>query len=107
MQLKVFVLPVKEGDRRRGGGAGGEVWGSGGAIAGHCRQAMKRHGDLLAAIADPDNLRLAFWKASKGQGGLPGVPGAGAASCADECVRAGARTGGGVPGQRAVEEGPV
>ena len=28
---------------------------------------MKRHGELLAAIADPDNLRLAFWKASKGK----------------------------------------
>ena len=28
---------------------------------------MKRHGALLAAIADPGNLRLAFWKASKGK----------------------------------------
>jgi len=28
---------------------------------------MKRHGGLLAAIADPGNLRLAFWKASKGK----------------------------------------
>ncbi|MGA2863654.1 MAG: hypothetical protein ABSF95_04110 [Verrucomicrobiota bacterium] len=28
---------------------------------------MKRHGHLLAGIADPDNLRLAFWKASKGK----------------------------------------
>jgi hypothetical protein len=28
---------------------------------------MKRDGALLAAIADPGNLRLAFWKASKGK----------------------------------------
>jgi retron-type reverse transcriptase len=28
---------------------------------------MKRQGELLAAIADPENLRLAFWKASKGK----------------------------------------
>jgi len=28
---------------------------------------MKRHGALLAAIADPGNLRLAFWKAAKGK----------------------------------------
>jgi hypothetical protein len=28
---------------------------------------MKRHGALLAAIANPGNLRWAFWKASKGK----------------------------------------
>ena len=28
---------------------------------------MKRHGQLLAAIAEPANLRLAFWKAAKGK----------------------------------------
>lgn len=28
---------------------------------------MKRHGQLLARIAGPDNLRLAFWKAAKGK----------------------------------------
>ena len=28
---------------------------------------MKRHGQLLARIADPANLRLAFWKAAKGK----------------------------------------
>ena len=28
---------------------------------------MRRVGQLLAAIADPGNLRLAFWKASKGK----------------------------------------
>jgi hypothetical protein len=28
---------------------------------------MKRDGALLGAIADPGNLRLAFWKASKGK----------------------------------------
>ena len=30
---------------------------------------MKRHGHLLPRIADPGNLRLAFWKASKGKRG--------------------------------------
>ena len=30
---------------------------------------MTRAGQLLAAIADPGNLRLAFWKASKGKRG--------------------------------------
>ena len=28
---------------------------------------MKREGELLGAIADADNLRWAFWKASKGK----------------------------------------
>jgi len=28
---------------------------------------VKRHGNLLGAIADPANLRLAFWKAAKGK----------------------------------------
>jgi hypothetical protein len=28
---------------------------------------MKRHGQLLERIADPENLRRAFWKASKGK----------------------------------------
>ena len=28
---------------------------------------MKRHGALLAAIADPGNLGLAFWKAARGK----------------------------------------
>jgi RNA-directed DNA polymerase len=32
---------------------------------------MKRMGQLLDAIADPDNLRLAFWKASKGKRAKP------------------------------------
>jgi hypothetical protein len=30
---------------------------------------MKRTGELIEAIAAPDNLRLAFWKAAKGKGG--------------------------------------
>ncbi|MEI7941509.1 MAG: RNA-directed DNA polymerase, partial [Verrucomicrobiota bacterium] len=30
---------------------------------------MKRHGQLMAQIADAENLRLAFWKASKGKRG--------------------------------------
>jgi retron-type reverse transcriptase len=30
---------------------------------------MKRHGQLMAQIADADNLRLAFWKAAKGKRG--------------------------------------
>lgn len=30
---------------------------------------MKRHGQLMAQIADDENLRLAFWKASKGKRG--------------------------------------
>ncbi len=30
---------------------------------------MKRHGQLMAQIADHENLRLAFWKASKGKRG--------------------------------------
>ena len=28
---------------------------------------MKRHGQLMATIADAENLRLAFWKAAKGK----------------------------------------
>ena len=28
---------------------------------------MKRHGNLLGAITEPANLRLAFWKAAKGK----------------------------------------
>ena len=30
---------------------------------------MKRKGQLMARIADPENLRLAFWKAAKGKRG--------------------------------------
>ena len=30
---------------------------------------MKRHGQLMAQIADGENLRLAFWKAAKGKRG--------------------------------------
>ena len=30
---------------------------------------MKRHGQLMAKIADAENLRLAFWKAAKGKRG--------------------------------------
>ncbi len=30
---------------------------------------MKRYGHLMEQIAEPDNLRLAFWKASKGKRG--------------------------------------
>jgi len=30
---------------------------------------MKRHGQIMAQIADAENLRLAYWKASKGKGG--------------------------------------
>ena len=32
---------------------------------------MKRHGQLLARIAEPANLRLAFWKAAKGKRAKP------------------------------------
>ena len=32
---------------------------------------MKRAGQLIAAVADFDNLRLAFWKAAKGKRGKP------------------------------------
>jgi hypothetical protein len=31
---------------------------------------MKRHGQLMAKIADAENLRLAFWKAAKGKRGM-------------------------------------
>src|ERR1017187_9552320 len=31
------------------------------------RARMKRHGQLMAKIADAENLRLAFWKAAKGK----------------------------------------
>ena len=34
---------------------------------------MKRAGNLYGAIADPDNLRLAFWKAKRGKAGKPDV----------------------------------
>jgi retron-type reverse transcriptase len=34
---------------------------------------MKREGYLMARIADPDNLRLAFWKARKGKSHSPSV----------------------------------
>lgn len=34
---------------------------------------MKRTGNLIEAIADPDNLRLAFWKARKGKNGQADV----------------------------------
>ena len=30
---------------------------------------MKRQGNLMAAIAEPDNLRRAFWKAAKSKRG--------------------------------------
>ena len=30
---------------------------------------MKRHGQLMERIAEPENLRLAFWKAAKGKRG--------------------------------------
>lgn len=29
---------------------------------------MKRHGQLMALIAEPNNLRLAFWKAARSKG---------------------------------------
>ena len=32
---------------------------------------MKRHGQLMAKVADQENLRLAFWKAAKGKRGHP------------------------------------
>lgn len=34
---------------------------------------MRRAGNLMASIADPANLELAFWKASKGKSGDPAV----------------------------------
>jgi hypothetical protein len=36
---------------------------------------MKRAGNLIPEIAQPDNLRLAFWKAAKGKDGNPEVEG--------------------------------
>ena len=30
---------------------------------------MKRHGNLMPLIAEPENVRLAFWKASRGKRG--------------------------------------
>lgn len=34
---------------------------------------MRREGNLMPRIADPENIRLAFWKAAKGKGGKPDV----------------------------------
>jgi ribonuclease D len=57
VQKQVKSKAGLEGDRRRGRCPRREVWGRLAAIAGGLGEGMRRLGQLLAAIADPGNLR--------------------------------------------------